>query len=161
MSFICVNVGPFFLPWVYICYQNWITSKGVTLGEKQFPSLNSINCLQFSASSRVLFSFLIDIALSTCVVIMQGLFKQPYSWNVMCHSPDLSRKSIPTADNLILWFLPPPLHLSWYFLSLKYTESLIGLQTRGWAHCHLFYAFWQVVDLFNRLHICCKWELPL
>lgn len=48
-SFICLYVGPFFLPQLYMCLelinQNWITSQEFTLGEKQFPSLNSINCL--------------------------------------------------------------------------------------------------------------------
>lgn len=53
-------------------------------------------------------------------------------------------------------------HLPWYFLSLKYNYYLKELPARWWApYCNLFSAFWQVVDLFNRLHICCKWELPL
>lgn len=166
MSFICVNVGPFFLSWVYMCLemiiQNWITSQGLTLGEKRIPSLNSVTWLQFSASGRVLFTFPIDIAPSTCIAILQDLFKQSYSWNVICYFPDLFRRSIPTVDILILWFLPSLLHLPWYFLSLKYNYYLKDLPARWWApYCHLFSAFWQVVDLFNRLHICCKWELPL
>lgn len=67
-------VGPFFLPQVYMCLelinQNWITSPGLTLGEKQLPSLNSINCLYSQLVvgyySLSLLTLLCQLVLSSC-----------------------------------------------------------------------------------------------
>ena len=63
-------VGPFFLPQVYmfleLINQNWITSQALTLGEKQFPSLNSLySQLVVEYYSLSLLTLLSQLALSS------------------------------------------------------------------------------------------------